>query len=315
MPSKWTKIIERNWPAKIISVAAAIILFLFYRATSLEERFFSVPLEIRINESYAVSSTVPPSVKVTLRGSEDSIFLILEDDIEVYADFSRHSSEGQFQEPIRFKKTGSAQNIENLEIRVEPSEIKLELEKKIARMVKIQPQLTGYPEKGYELDQYLLSTEEAVVEGPASHVEGLEFIPTEELSLDGRVEDFYVRLSLNVQDPYLSFPAGDSVGFQGVITETTILKTFEDVGIIFIDLPADLSVFSGESTGSIKVQGKQLMLESTASEDFSLFADCADIDMPGEYEIEINPIVPAGVAVLRYSPESIRVTAERMEEE
>lgn len=314
MPSRFTKIIERNWPAKIISVAAAIILFLFYRATSLEERFFSVPLDVRINESYAVSSTLPSSVKVTLRGSEENIFLILEDDIEVYADFSNHASEGQFLEPVRFRKTGSAQNIENLEIKVEPSEIKLELERKIARSVKIQPQLTGYPEKGYELDQYLLSTEEAIVEGPQSHVEGLDFIPTEELSLDGRIEDFYVRLSLNVQDPYLTFPSGDSVGFQGVITETTILKTFEDVGIIYIDLPADLIIESEVNMGTIKVQGKQLMLESTSSEDFSLMADCADVRLPGEYEIRVAPLVPPGAAVLRFSPESITINAAVLEE-
>lgn len=313
MPSRFAKIIERNWPAKIISVAAAIILFLFYRATSLEERFFSVPLDIRINESYAVSSTLPSSVKVTLRGSEDNIFLVLEDDIEVYADFTVHAAEGQFLEPVKFRKTGSAQNIENLEIRVEPSEIKLELERKIARSVKIQPQLTGYPEKGYELDQYLLSTEEALVEGPASHVQELEIIPTEELNLDGRVEDFYVRLSFDVKDPYLSFPAGDSVGFQGVITETTILKTFEDVGIIFIDLPSDLDVESEEVSGTIKVQGRQLMLESTSSEDFSLLADCSSITSPGEHEIAVRPLVPPGAAVLRFSPETIILKAERID--
>ena len=90
MRSRWTGILERNWPAKIISVVAAIMLFLFYRATSLEERFFSVPLNVIVNESYAVASEVPKSVKVTLRGSEENIFLILEDDIEVYADFSVH---------------------------------------------------------------------------------------------------------------------------------------------------------------------------------------------------------------------------------
>ena len=190
MRSRWTKLVERNWPAKIISVAAAIMLFLFYRATSLEERFFSVPLDVIINEGYAVSSSTPASVKVSLRGSEENIFLILEDDVEVFADFSKHDSEGQFREPLKFLKTGSARNIEGLEIKLDPSEITLELERKVSRSVKIQPQLSGYPAKGHELDQYILSTEEVFVEGPASHVEQLEFIPTEEISLEGGMKTF-----------------------------------------------------------------------------------------------------------------------------
>ena len=312
--SRWTGIIERNWPAKIISLVAAVILFLFYRATNLEERFFSVPLNLILNESYAVTSTVPSSVKVSLRGAEESIFLILEDDIEVYADFSEHSSEGQFRAPVKFRKTGSAKNIEELEIRLDPPEIILELERKISKSVKIEPLLKGFPQKGYELDQYILSTEVALVEGPASHVEQLEYIQTDEIDIEGRNEDFYVRTRLDIQDPYLSFPSGDTVGFQGVITETVILKTFEDIGLIYIDLPPELTIAGQEIMGSIRVQGKQLLLESTASNDFALTADCGDITGPGEYSIEISPIVPAGVAVLRYSPDQMNVSVVRMEE-
>ncbi|MDC7227407.1 MAG: CdaR family protein [Spirochaetales bacterium] len=315
MRSRWTGIIERNWPAKIISVVAAIILFLFYRATSLEERFFSVPLNIIINESYALTSTVPSSVKVTLRGAEENIFLILEDDIEVYADFSDHASEGQFRAPVKFTKTGSARSIEELEIRIEPPEIILELERKLSKPVIIEPLLTGYPKNGYELDQYILSTEVAIVEGPASHVEQLEFIQTEEISLDGRDEDFYVRTKLDVKDPYLSFSSGDSVGFQGVVTETVILKTFEDIGLIYIDLPPELNVTGEDITGTIKVQGKLLLLEETASSDFALIADCSGIERAGEFVVEVSPIVPAGIAVLRYSPDTLRLNVQRIEDE
>ena len=34
-----------DWPAKIISLAAAALLFLFYRVNTMDERFFSEPLE------------------------------------------------------------------------------------------------------------------------------------------------------------------------------------------------------------------------------------------------------------------------------
>ena len=313
MADRWSKIIERNWPAKILSVVAAVILFLFYQATNLEERFFSVPLDIIINESYAVSSSVPSSVRVSLRGSEENIFMILEEDIEVYADFSSHSSEGLFKAPVRFNLTGAAEDIDQLEIVIEPAELTLELERKITRKVRIQPQLGGYPEKGWELDQYILGMEEVVVEGPKSHVEQLEIIPTEEISLDGRNSDFYQRTKLKVNDPYLTFPAGDTVGFQGIIKETVIIKTFEDVGMIYIDLPADLFVAGPEKKGSIKVQGKQLLLEGTVSADFSIIADCSGIRSPGTYTVPVSPIIPSGLYVMKYTPDELILDIARYE--
>ena len=48
-----------NWPVKVLSVALAILLFLFYRISTLEERFFSVPLELRIDDEYTPASTLP----------------------------------------------------------------------------------------------------------------------------------------------------------------------------------------------------------------------------------------------------------------
>ena len=85
------------------------------------------------------------------------------------------------------------------------------------------------------------------------------------------------------------------------------MQSIDHVGIIYIDLPSDLNITGAEVSGSIKVQGKQLMLESTSTDDFSLIADCSRIREPGEYDIDLKPIVPAGIAVLRYRITSYNV--------
>lgn len=307
MNKRFSKIIQRNWPPKIISVTIAVLLFLFYRATSLEERFFSVPLNIVKNESYAIASEIPKSVKVSLRGTEEKIFTILEDDITVYADFTGESSEGNFRTTLKYTKKGTALNIEELEIRLEPSQISIELERNISKSVKIKPKLEGYPAKGFELDQYILSTEEILIEGPKSHVEGIEFIDTKPIDIDGKKEDFYVRTHLEANDPYLVFPIGDTVGFQGVITETVILKSMDDIGLVFMDLASNLLIKNELPKGSMKVQGKQVLLEKTSSEDFSFFVDCSQITSTGIYERDVSPIVPAGIVILHYSPENVKL--------
>jgi hypothetical protein len=62
-----------NWPIKVLSIAAAILLFLFHRMGMLEERFFSVPLEVQVNEQLIPAETYPQTVRVTLRGRSEEI--------------------------------------------------------------------------------------------------------------------------------------------------------------------------------------------------------------------------------------------------
>ncbi|MBT3274859.1 MAG: hypothetical protein HN368_17020, partial [Spirochaetales bacterium] len=79
-----------NWIVKILSISVAVVLFLFQRLSSMEERFFSVPLQYSVDSNYIATDVSVGNVRVILRGSGDEIFLVLEDDIEAFADISKH---------------------------------------------------------------------------------------------------------------------------------------------------------------------------------------------------------------------------------
>jgi hypothetical protein len=73
------KVVE-NWPVKVLSIALAIILFVFHRMSVLEDRFFSVPLKVETAGTLIPASPYPRMVRVSLRGDANSIYPILEDD-------------------------------------------------------------------------------------------------------------------------------------------------------------------------------------------------------------------------------------------
>src|SRR6056297_2212650 len=116
--NKFFERIMHNWPIKILSIAAAVLLFLFNQMATLEERFLSIPLEIRTAEQFIPAENYPRTVRVTLRGQSEDINLVLEDDINVYADFSEYEEEGRYTVPIRVFKGGSLSHIEPLELQV-----------------------------------------------------------------------------------------------------------------------------------------------------------------------------------------------------
>ena len=281
---------------------------------TLEERFLSVPLEIRTSEQYIPAENYPRTVRVTMRGQSEDINLVLEDDVQVYADFTEYSREGRYTVPIRVVKEGRLSHIDPLELHVEPKKISLKIEKKLAKSVEVKPRLVGYAAKGYELTQYFLTPSSVEVEGVESTVEDLESIETEPIDLSGRNEDFTVRLRLKKPDQFTVFPGGDTVEFFGIVQEKTILKTVEDIDLIALDLAGDLAVSGVPEDTRMTVQGSQLQLEQVNNEDFMLTFDCSDIEEPGAYTLSVTPDVPRGVLVMKYSPTSVEIKVSELEE-
>jgi len=299
--------LTRNWPAKIISLTAAILLFLFYQFNSMEERFFSVPVELELNEGFVPAGPYPKSARIILRGEEDSIFLVQEDDIRVYVDLSSHNTEGIFRAPLKYEKSGTAQRINPLEIRIEPHEATVELERKMVGSARVVPVIHGYPEEGYELTEYFTVPEEVEVEGPRSHVTEIDTVQTEAVDLTGRSTDFTVRLMIESTDPYITFRGGDVVEFVGIIREAVMVKTYEKIKLTVLGLPEGYQVEMPQIRGTVKVQGTQLFLEDFQASGVEMFVDCSGITEPGTHELEVRLVVPEELLVLSYEPETVEI--------
>ena len=307
--------IVRNWPAKILSFAAAIFLFLFHSVNSMEERYFTVPLQIQVSEGYVVSGSYPQSVRVTIRGNGENIYRILEEDIRVYADFTSHRSEGIFRSPVEYRGAGTSSLAGNVEIGVEPGELTLEIERNIRKNVEVYPSMTGIPAKGYEMTQFFINPNTVQLEGPRSHLEEIDTVLTETIDLTGRTSDFTQKVILSKEDPYLVFPGESSVEFLGIIRESILIKDFMDVGMVWLDLDEGLLIEGVPAGGTIKLQGPQLSLEALNPSDIFISADCSSVQEPGLHQVEARPEVPPGVNVLGWTPEVISLNVVRRGDE
>ena len=65
-----------DWPAKILSLAAAVLLFFFQSVNRLEERPLSVPLTIIANDDFVPASAYPRTVRLVPRGESNAIYAI-----------------------------------------------------------------------------------------------------------------------------------------------------------------------------------------------------------------------------------------------
>jgi YbbR domain-containing protein len=116
-----------NWPAKVISVALALILVVFYRMNTSSTRSFSVPLQLIEPNSLKVINYSPKNIKVDFWSEEYIINSIADSDIEAYIDLSNYQFAGRYNVPVKTLKKGTARDVEPLEIKVNPLEVVVEL--------------------------------------------------------------------------------------------------------------------------------------------------------------------------------------------
>lgn len=284
---------------------AALLLLVFHNITTLEERFLSVPLELRLHDSLVPASNYPRQVRVRLRGDSEEVFRVVEENIVAYADFGDRRNEGEYRAVVRIAETEATARIDPLEINVEPQEISVLLEEKLVRSIEVEPTLSGFPPSGFELTNYQMNPSTIQVEGPESTVRAIGQLNTEEIDLAGRREDFAERVRIIRPDPLVEFPGGNVVEFRGFIEESVVLNTFEPVEVVLLGLAVELELVSDLPSGLVRVQASQRTLDETAASDVQLTVDASPLDAPGTYELRVTPQVPQGFVVLRYEPSTV----------
>jgi len=297
-----------HWPAKAASLAAAALLFFFYRYSTLEERSLSLPLKLKAPAGLAVATPYPKNVRVTLRGRAEELSRILEEEIQVSGDLSRFDSEGQYRLPLRVSREAGALKAAPLIIRVEPSELRLVLEKEAVKSVKIRPVIKGLPAHGYELAQFGISPTLVEISGPRTAVQSLVQVSTEEVDLTGVREDFQLEVPLARENPLVRYPRESVVVFRGVVRPIEEIRAFEQVEIIGIDLDPGLDIAHPLPKGSILLKGSLLALEAIPEGSPRLILDCRSVRRPGSARLAVKPDVPPELIVLKYEPLELTVS-------
>ncbi|MDR2069660.1 MAG: hypothetical protein LBP71_07315 [Spirochaetaceae bacterium] len=297
-----------NWPAKVLSVAVAIVLFIFHRMSILEERFFSVPLIIEADTEIIPASSYPRMVRVTLRGDANSIFSIVEEDIEVYLDLNKYTQAGTYRAPVEIRKKGTALGVDPLEVGVDPMEISLELDHKISKYVPLISKYQGYVESGYELVSYTLEPTQVVIEGPEKRVSGISELATEQVELSGRNADFSIALHILNPDPLILIRGNGVAEFRAFIREAIMIRTMDDLPIEITGLDDSLTAEPETLLGSIRLEGAQKELENYTPEGTILTLDCSGITEEGENVIPVQVDIPPQFTLTRHEPEEVRVS-------
>ncbi|MDR1174390.1 MAG: hypothetical protein LBK83_02805 [Treponema sp.] len=297
-----------NWPVKVLSIVLALILFVFHRMSTLEDRFFSVPLNVEVDQNLLPSSSYTRMIRVTLRGEANSIYPILEDDIKAYIDLKKYTRPGSYRATVQVRKEGTALGIEPLQISCDPMEISLELDQRISKYVPLIPSLNGNPVPGYELVSYTLSPTQVVVDGPLTLLGGLSELNTDFIDLDGRSEDFSVDVGILNRDPLLTIRGNGTTSFRAYIRKPVPVRNVNNISISLTNLDPRFTAEIQPETGTARVEGDQFLLDAFTPSPFFMSIDCSGINAEGDYTLPVVITGTPGLEIVRMEPENAVVS-------
>lgn len=296
-----------NWPVKVLSLAAALLLFFFYRLNRLEDRYISVPLGVSVNDDFALASQSPRSVRVTLRGESNSLFTIQEDDVRASLDLSVYHAEGQYRAAVQVERRGSALGVDPLEIRTDPAEVAVSIEKRVTRIVPVTPSFKGFLDPGYELLSFDILPSEVVVSGPTSVVARVNDIQTDFIELTGRSADFSAKVRVLKKESLVSIVGSDSVEFRANVQKSLAVKGFDGLPISVEGLLPGLALAQALPLGSLRLRSSSMDINAFTPQAGMLYVDLSAMRRPGSYSAKVLLRAPDGFTIERHEPQTVQV--------
>ena len=294
-----------NWPVKALSIALALVLFVFNRLNTMTTRSLSVPLTVETNSALVPASSHPRNVRVSLKGEDENVKSIEDGDIEAYVDFTRYEDGGLYSAPVLIRKKGNALNVEPLEIAVSPSKLSVQLDRRINKTIPLTAVVRGRVADGFDLVSYSISPLEIAITGPFGFLEPVEEIETEIIDLDGRNNDFTMEVNIPNPNPFFVLRGSGTAEFSCIIRPAVSVRSIEGIPIVLMGLDPGFETDMGGRTGSVRIEGSQSQLDNFQPPPNLLTVDCSGLSEPGTYTLPVVIDLSRDFSLIRREPEDL----------
>jgi YbbR domain-containing protein len=196
------EILLENWSLKATAIFLALVLWLFVRGEPGPARVVAVPLEVQLPRHMEITNERPTTVEVTMRGAVFSNMWFSQPLPNCIIDL-QGNSEGEHviklsPENVRVPK-GSGIEV----FQVNPARIVIFLQQTVSKEVPVTASIRGTPARGFEVYSKQIKPASVIISGPRSHIESINEIPTEAVSINEERQSKRFFVSLNLKDNFV----------------------------------------------------------------------------------------------------------------
>ncbi|MBI5508109.1 MAG: hypothetical protein HY903_05095 [Deltaproteobacteria bacterium] len=276
--------ITRNLTLKIFSLVLASLLYVFVGLESATPVDVEFRLEYHTADDMMVTGDPPAIVLTTLQGpwanlrSFDIATLppVVVDLAGAEPGTLRHRIDtGDIQVPGGMKV-----------VAIRPSEVELTLDRRVERLVVVEPDVTERPAFGYEIVEIRVEPKQVRVVGPMARMRALDFVATRPIDIGGREDDVNMEVDLRPPAPGMRL-LDKRVRVLIEIGEELVTRTFASQKVVIDNAPRGTRV--APDSVSVALKGPRRFLDVAGGKvSFEVFVDAMPELEEGQQIFEKN---------------------------
>lgn len=193
------KHIVHNAGLKIVSLIAAVLLWVAVTREPMAEVAFSVPVEFHNSpEHLEISTETIPQVQVRVRGPVREVRDLNVSDIHAVIDLEQ-AKPGERTYDLNPKRIHVPDGVEV--VQAVPSQMRLSFDASETRKIEVKPRVIGTFLSGYRIDRVSADPPTVTIIGPSKHVQSVEAAITDPVDASGVVGSATFVTHAYVSDP------------------------------------------------------------------------------------------------------------------
>lgn len=304
------KILDK-WPAKVVCLVIAIFLYFFHQASLIESKTFVVPLQLEENGIVMHVGSVPSSVAVVVRTSDEIIKSVLPTDITASVSLDAITAKGSYTLPVKITLSENLMAYDPFEVRLKDDSITISVDKKVSKYLPMAPSVVGEVAHGYEIDSITISPSTIEISGPESIVNAVDKIFTTRINVSNAETNFSTETSYQKTNKLISII--DEENFKATISVKPVVmeRDFTDIPVEVLNLDDDLEISGELPLVSIKLSGSMPVLEDYILSKHAVQINLRDIYEPGIYELPLRYVLPSNLNLIEKSDDELTLTIVR----
>ncbi|HYY96005.1 MAG TPA: CdaR family protein [Pyrinomonadaceae bacterium] len=290
-----------DWTLKIL--ALLITLGLWYAVTTQRApaamRVPAVPLEFILPENVDTGNDPTKQVEVTLEGSQSKLAELNVNKLVARADVTNLRPGDRVVRLADNVKIDLPEGVRVVE--VSPRSVALHLEPVVVHAVPVEARFEGELPEGFERLGVEVAPPQVRLRGPESHVQAIERVYTETISLAGRRETSTEQAAIDIPDHKVT-PLDPTVSVRVEIAEEQLQRRFTNVSV--------RSAAGGPATpaiaASVTLRGPRSVVENLRPEDVRLVVEAAPDGTPTP-RLSLPPSAAARVELVSTSPSEFTI--------
>jgi YbbR domain-containing protein len=279
------KKITHNWHIKLLSLALAGILWIYVGSIQERERFLSVPIVVKnVAEGFIVSSELPDFAQLVLRGRDEYLSLINEEDVVAYIDMEKESA-GESRKIVKVDRRGLPRRVSIKEI--DPRLIQVRIERQLRKQVKVVPVIASDLPEGYSLEDVSIDPGTVEVQGPESLMKDTQSVYTRDINIGSLTETTVMEMNIETGDEKITLLNDAPVDVRIVVKEEFALARLADIAVFPVNLSEGLTAEILADELNVLVKIPKRLEKRFSPEKMYAQVDCEGITGPGEYELPL----------------------------